>query len=258
MPLTGLAVTRLLPVHGSVGHEPRPPQEDSRLFKEMTMDMPEYYLTRPSTWTDADVSGFERLYADQVEPGAGTEIDYRLDAPRWQFLSWLTDEKGLLLHGSGKDDITEFEPRHPEDTSEFGGQQAVFASSDGIWAMFFAIVDREVARSLVNASFVLGTRETATAYYYFSINQDAFDNEPWTMGMVYVLPAHGFRREPDDEWHGRRLRANQWASSVPVKPLAKLRVSPDDFPFLAEVNGHHQPSVVARAAEDPDGFPWRA
>jgi hypothetical protein len=39
--------------------------------------------------------------------------------------------------------------------------------------------------------------------------------------------------------------------------LAVLRVEPDDFPFLEMVNGHDEGIVTARAAADPEGFPWR-
>ena len=44
--------------------------------------------------------------------GGGAEIDYKLQAPQWQFLCYLCDYKGLLMHGSGDPNIAEFEPRH--------------------------------------------------------------------------------------------------------------------------------------------------
>lgn len=47
-----------------------------------------------------------------------------------------------MLHGTGEPDIALFEPRQPEDLSEFGGRRAVFAAMDGIWPMYFAILDR--------------------------------------------------------------------------------------------------------------------
>jgi hypothetical protein len=109
------------------------------------MEIPDYCLVRPEGTTAADLVAFERLYTDQIEPGGGRRIDYGLAAPRWQFLCWLAETKDVLLHGSGNAGIREFEPRRPADTSEFGGRNAVFAASDGIWATFFAIVDRAVA-----------------------------------------------------------------------------------------------------------------
>jgi hypothetical protein len=221
------------------------------------VQFPDYYLTRPAGRVDADLDAFERLYAEQVEPGSGGPIDYRLDAPRWQFLCWLTDTKDVLLHGSGNADIAEFEPRRALDTSEFGGQVAVFAASDGLWAMFFAVVDRTIATSLVNMSAVVVINGVETPMYYFSINQEALSGTPWHAGTIYVLPQKGFNRQPDDEWQGLHVKANQWASLDAVRPMASLSVRPEDFPFLGQVNGHDQPTVSARAAANPDAFPWR-
>jgi hypothetical protein len=48
----------------------------------------------------------------------------------------------------------------------------------------------------------------------------------------------------------------QWASLVPVRPLAHLAVSPADFPFLAQVRGHDMAKVNQRAERNPQGFPW--
>jgi hypothetical protein len=221
------------------------------------MQIPEYFLLRPAGWATADVAAFERLYAEQVEGGTGGRIDYRLGASRWQFLCWLADSKNVVLHGSGNADIVEFEPRRPADNSEFGRQQAVYAASDGIWATFFAVVDRAVATSLVNMSVVVGEAGHETPMYYFSVNRDALLRAPWHPGAVYVLPRTTFVRQPDTAREGVPVRSNQWASRAAVRPLASLPVAPVDFPFLHRVNGHDQPTVAARAAQDPDGFPWR-
>ena len=221
------------------------------------MQMPDFYLPRPAGWSLADEAAFERLWAGQVQPEPGGAIDYRLGAPKWTFLCWLADTKDVLLHGSRRRDILSFEPRRADDTSEFGGRMAVYAASDGIWAMFFAIADRQVATSLVNASFLVDEGGVTTSFYYFSINQDAFDGNPWQEGTVYVLPRSSFDREADEEWQGAQIKSHQWASAVPVQPMASLMVTPADFPLLDNVNAHDQPTVAARASTDPDGFPWR-
>ncbi len=222
------------------------------------MRMPDFYLSRPAGWSRAEADAFERLYRDQIRPNvAGAVIDYRLTAPKWKFLCWLIETKDVLLHGSSRDDIVSFEPRRADDASEFGGQRAVFAASDGIWAMFFAITNRRVATSLVNASFWFNDGATPDTFYYFSINTDAFDGRPWREGTVYVLPRSSFDRQADEQWQGTQIKSHQWASVVPVQPTASLTVTPEDFPFLDEVHTHDQATVVARASADPDGFPWR-
>ncbi len=222
------------------------------------MQLPDFYLSRPAGWSLAESTAFDRLYRDQVQSHvAGTAIDYRLDVPKWKFLCWLVETKDVLLHGSSRGDITAFEPRRADDPSEFGGQQAVFAASDGIWAMFFAIANRVVATSLINASFSVDQSGAPSTFYYFSINDDAFDSEPWHQGTVYVLPKTGFGRQDSEEWQGLQLASHQWASVTPVQPMASLQVTPADFPFLDQVNAHDQATMVARASADPEGFPWR-
>ena len=57
-----------------------------------------------------------------------------------------------MLHGSGSPDIQEFEPRQSNDLAEFGNRRAVYAASDGIWPIYFAVVNRDgPVTSLVNS-----------------------------------------------------------------------------------------------------------
>ena len=78
-------------------------------------ELPDYFLTRPAVSGRVAVGSFERLYIEQVRDGRA--IDYRLDAPVWQFLCWLADTQAVVLHGSSRADIDEFEPRRPDDRS---------------------------------------------------------------------------------------------------------------------------------------------
>lgn len=208
--------------------------------------------------TGAPFAAFDRLYAEQVVPGAGSVIAYSVAAPRWQFLCWLADTKDVLLHGSGARDVKKFEPRQAHDVGEFGARRAVYAAGDGIWPMFFAIANRPVVSSLVNACAHVIDGDRPGPYYYFSVNADALSAGAWRDGCVYVLPRATFEQEPDEQWHGCRVAGTQWASPVAVRPLARLDVRPDDFPFLADVHGHDHAVVERRAAADPDDFPWLA
>ncbi len=224
------------------------------------MEKSSYLLPRPPMdLTPTTVAAFEQLITTAVLPGSGATIDYTLDVPKWQFLYYLCDTQEILLHGSGNPDIDEFEPRQSNDTAEFGNRQAVYAASDGLWPMYFAIVDRNNGvTSLINACVHLieadGTRHGP--YYYFSVNDDALAAQAWRNGMIYVLPRATFEAQaliPDQDG---MVEVQQWASRVPVRPLAKLAVTPDDFPFLAQVRGHDLAVVSERARQNPDGFPW--
>jgi hypothetical protein len=212
--------------------------------------------------TGEKVTAFERLFSRvvaQSKQGTVVEIDYDLPAPKWQFLCWACDAKGVLVHGSGNPDITEFEPRQSNDVTEFGNRRAVYAASDGIWAMYFAIMDRDRhVKSLMNACFrVIGEDGShSDPYYFFSINGDALPHEPWRRGTIYILPSYTFEQRPRSEKPGRTTQAQEWASPVAVEPIAKIAVEREDFPFLSHIYPHDPAVIRERAARDPEGFPW--
>ena len=208
------------------------------------------------------VAAFERLFADITErskQGEIVDIDYDLPAPKWQFLNWLCDTKDVLVHGSGNSDIEEFEPRQSDDVFEFGNRRAVYAASDGIWAMYFAIVDRDgPVRSLMNACVRLIDEDGSRSdpYYFFSINGDALPLDPWRQGTIYLLPRDTFEQEPPSEMRGIPYETQQWASLVAVKPIGKIAAGPEDFPFLSQMYPHDPEVIRERATRDPEGFPW--
>ncbi|MCX6046696.1 MAG: hypothetical protein NT075_16450 [Chloroflexi bacterium] len=219
-----------------------------------------YFLTQPlADWGADTIAAFEQLFAEAVEPGIGAEIAYTLPMPKWQFLCYLCDHKPIVLHGSGNLEIDEFEPRQSNDINEFGNRQAIYAASDGIWPIYFAIVDRDnYVTSLINGCFRIV--ETAAgnwpSYYFFSINGDALPRDPWRKGMIYLLPRTSFEQQPRQHHQGRELDVAQWASPISVKPLAKLAVGPEDFPFLTQIRPHDPAVIGARARANPDNFPW--
>lgn len=235
----------------------------------MDIEMPTYFAKRPEMKLDEGVvAEFEKLYSEAVEDGKGGEIEYTgMSAPRWKFLCWLCETQEVVLHGSGNGEIGEFEPLQPADEGEFSGQKAVFAASDGIWPMYFAIVNRNAdgkgpVKSLVNACFrvVLDKEsgEVSEPYYYLSINEDAFEaaGGAWRKGWIYVLPKGSFVQNPPGDYGEYELVIEQWASPVAVKPLAKIRVGPEDFPLLGDVYGHDMAALMEKARSNPGGFPW--
>ena len=225
------------------------------------MAIPDYWLSRPSIELSDEVRlELNHLYAQHIENEQGNWLD-TLPVPKWAFLCWLADEKGLLMHGSGNPDVTMFEPRTPFDNSpdDFSKQTAVFAASDGIWAIFYAVIDRVNFRlRMLNGAMQFKTSEGWTRmHYFFSVTGSVLERYPWRKGTVYILPVEGFTRQPPYELgkHGLILEPH-WASLESVQPLAKLAVAPEDFPFLAQVRGHDNEAVMANAARDPYGFPW--
>jgi hypothetical protein len=137
----------------------------------------------------------------------------------------------VLFHGSQRGGIEELRiERETGDSTAYGRQEAVFATDDPVWAMWFALLARGPGfRSTRNGVWsIRGHRG-----YFFSVDSD--DAEVLTDGWLYVLPRDGFTPEPAV---AVVLQSGQWVSHKPVKPLARLAVAPSDFPF-ADIVGRH-------------------
>jgi len=223
-------------------------------------ELPSYWMPRPAPdGTDGEADRFDTLFRHATAAGPDHPIDYRLPDPKWRFLSYVADTGQVVLHGSGAPDIQEFEPCQSDDVREFGNRRAVYAASDGVWPMFFAIVDRErfPRMSINNACIRVPDPSGAPSrpYYFFSIDGATHRQAPWRRGTVYLLPAGTFEQDVIDH-PDVPIESAQAASREPVTPLAKLVVEPEDFPFLQAIRVHDPDVVIARAAADPNGFPW--
>jgi hypothetical protein len=223
------------------------------------MMLPDYWLTRPNVSFDESAHvAFDELLNTTLSVGGCPTIDFTLPWQKWQFLCHLADHHDIALHGSGNPNIAHFEPRQSNDLSEFGNQKAVYAASDGLWAMFFAVVDRERVMSVTNACVRLTDEAGAIhgPYYVFSVSQSALPSQPWRTGTVYLLPRGTFTTQPPMAFGPNEVRIAQLASLEPVLPLAKLTVTPDDFPFLSQIRGHDDQRLQEYATALQTGAPW--
>jgi hypothetical protein len=187
-------------------------------------------LTAPPS--EADEAAFERL-VQAVDDAEGAEVQYDAEAPKHDFFRDLLQRRPVLLHGTGDPTIERFEPQRQTDYDNVW-TDAVFATDDPIWPIFFAVVNRPVARSLINGC----GRRYGESHYYFSIGTDPKGGDAWRSGWIYVLPRETFRLHPSGP---------EWLSPVAVRPLARVRVEPADFPFLSEVTQHRRGEPVGRA-----------
>lgn len=224
------------------------------------MQLPDYWLPRPPMRLDASTwSAFDRLLADNQAPGAGRMITYTLPAPKWQFLCYAAEQQPIALHGSGNPSITVFEPRLSDDLNDFGRQRAIYAAADGIWALFFAIIDRDrYPMSISNACIRVAESPGVLGepHYVFSINQTALAQQPWRRGVVYLLPRASFVSEQPIAWGPAMVHTAQLASLSPVTALAGLEVGPEDFPMLRQIRGHADDGLAAIAQAMRTGGPW--
>jgi len=223
------------------------------------MMLPDYWLTRPSVDFDESAQiAFDELLNTSISIGGTPTIQFALPWQKWQFLCHVADHHDIALHGSGEPSITLFEPRQSNDLNEFGNQKAVYAASDGIWAMFFAIVDRSQVGSVTNACVRLADETGAIhgPYYVFSISQSSLPSQPWRTGTVYLLPRGTFTAQPSIAFGSNEVHIAQLASLEPVQPLAKLTVTPEEFPFLSQIRGHDDERLQEYATALQTGAPW--
>jgi len=221
--------------------------------------LPDYWLTRPNMdLNEGSRIAFDELLKTTLSIGGCPTIDYTLPWPKWQFLCHLSEYHNIALHGSGDPNIALFEPRQSKDLNEFGSQKAVYAASDGLWAMFFAIVDRDQVTSITNACVRLADEMGIQhgPYYVFSVSRSALPSQPWRTGMVYLLPRSTFTTQPSMEFGSYQVHIAQLASLAPVQPLAKLTITPEDFPFLLQIRGHDDQRLQEYATALQTGAPW--
>ena len=222
------------------------------------MELPDYWLSRPGIEPGPDKrASFDRTWDRAVASGDRPLVGVE-PALRWQFLCHLADARGFVLHGSGDPGIDLFEPRQAIDLSAFGNQKAVYAAGDGLWAMFFAIVDRDRVPSVTNACVRLvdAAGKVSPPRYVFSISRTELPNRPWRSGTVYVLPGDSFTLQPPLRFGEFEVRIPQLASLVAVRPVARVAVEPADFPFLSDIRGHDDDRLAEYARALETGAPW--
>lgn len=157
----------------------------------------------------------------------GGWIDYGASQPKHLFLRYVGEQERCLLHGSNDREIAQFEPRRQE-TYTGHPVEAVFATDDGIWVLFFAVVARPPVWSLRNACNFRRHGAVSRRRYFFAIDTDPAAPDSWTDGAVYLLPPENFESTYDAEW----------ISPTPVRPRARLAVTRADFPFADHVFRH--------------------
>lgn len=195
-------------------------------------------IRRAVQLTDAEQQSlFDDLLGASINSGPNYLIDYQLPYPKADFLNYICDWHGYVAHGSPAQDLSVLQPiRLSQDTSEFGNRQQIFCSPDGIWAIWFAILDKSRCHLTENGCVRFGSGTKRIKYYHFDLPAACRSDQPFTDGMAYIAQASEFpyhRHYPMLAWLDAEIE--EWGSVDPVTPLFKLQVTPEDFPYLDKV-----------------------
>jgi len=189
-------------------------------------------------------SAFAELFGEVQAQGPAAEIAYSLPYPKYLFLEYLADRHGLMLHGSNNRDLDLLKPiRFSSDSREFGNQAAIYATQDPLWALFFAILDRNAITGSINngAIQLRGDDGSVLRRYFFTVEAESLKKSPWIPGAMYILPRLNAEPDPDHanvRYEKYTLEVSHWLYRDEVQPIAKLMVKPDDFPFLNCIWGY--------------------
>lgn len=195
-------------------------------------------LRRVVTPVDATrQKAFDTLLETALAGSPSAALRYDLPYPKSEFLTYACDWRGFVAHGSPLGGLETLEPiRKSSDTSEFGNRQQIFASPDALWAMWFAILDKEKVRQTRNGCVRQGSGSGRVKYYHFELPAANRVDPPFAAGTIYLARAADF---PDKrpfallDWFNAEIE--EWGSTRPVAPLTRLAVSPQDFPYLDQV-----------------------
>jgi hypothetical protein len=154
-----------------------------------------------------------------------------LPQPRVEFLRWLGANRPVVFHGSQRNDLTELSTeRRSTDATAWGNQRAVYASSDPVWSIYFATLRRDNGwRGTRNGTLGIGG---GRRFYFFAHNRGSASPDRFGPGSLYLLAPGTFEA-------GRPLLrlfdTAHLVSRVPVRPLTRIDVTPEDFPFRDRV-----------------------
>lgn len=176
---------------------------------------------------------FQKTLKSILDKGVDGFVEYSGEYSKAEFLAWLVS-KGYLLHGSNNLEITELQPHQANDASkDFGNMNAVYAVEDPILPIFYAIQNHNFTGYVISEHENIQKNGKTTREYSFEFKGILSDPEAglWSDGAVYILPKKTFIQGKNDIGEPE----NEWASKLPVVPLGKIKVSPQDFPYIDKV-----------------------
>jgi hypothetical protein len=196
-------------------------------------------------WGCLRLARFPSLAPPVVEPGTEARFAVAADEllagesatvpePRLDFLRWLAENRPVVFHGSPRDDLRELSTeRRSHDSTAWGNQQAVYASTDPVWAIYFACLRRDRGwTGTKNASMGRAGGPLYPRRYFFLHNRGSASPDRFGPGSLYLLSPATFVA---DEPLAGAIDTAHLVSHEPVRPLARIDVTAADFPFRDRV-----------------------
>ena len=189
----------------------------------------------PPVVVDADVAAEFAALADALVAGKAIVIP----EPQLEFIRWLAENRPVVFHGSQRDDLTELSTeRRSRDTTVWGNQQAVYASEDPVWAIYFACLRRDGGwKGTRNGTMGQAGGPLYPRRYFFLHNRGSASPDRFGPGSLYVLPPDTFVA---DEPIAGVVDVAHLVSREPVTPLARIDVTPEDFPFRNRIGYYRE------------------
>lgn len=194
-----------------------------------------FYQRSVLPFSTIENENFETIYSKAIQNNG--VVDYQSNFPKYRFIDYLIQKKNFVVHGSNNKNINQFETR---EQTLFNGQMvnAIFATKDGVWPIFYAILDRsKLVRNFRNGCI---KSSNSKRYYFFSLTKETIDSDPWTTGMIYFLSSERFERSSQS-----KVYFDEWISKEVVKPVIKLVVGKEDFEYIDKISIHnHRESII--------------
>lgn len=199
-------------------------------------------------WEAGEVDVYRELADGITESRDGRTLEWHHPWPKWHFVEWLSRQGLFIFHGSPIADLDSFLPRRNSvevmDQGGTGNRAAVYGTPFGLWAMWFAVIDRSKLKGTIRNGVMTWPDRSSRPVdlYRFTVHKDFVGGDIWRTGTLYLLSRADF--EPIPFYPGGPF-SNEWASTSELKPLARLTVDPADFPFLDDVGGHDDGELIA-------------
>lgn len=121
----------------------------------MKVELPSQAMLHPEQSSDARV--FDELFDATValDHDRVPKIQYEFSRPKEDFLRHLVRSRNVLLHGSPILDLENLDPKQANDSEKkSGNQRAVYAVTNAVLPIFYAIQDRTKISGVVRSGVV--------------------------------------------------------------------------------------------------------